>query len=542
MDTQKAKKAGFSKALIALTAAASCLVIYILACVLSPVTWSPDSSKIAMLVAPMDEDPDVYAIFTYDIATGERLLLDKVSKYGALSAPAWSPDGKWIAYYKADPSLQTDPNATTEKVTGEELFSEENRMLPSFLLDIAKEKWEQELKDRQTYAVKLMVITPGAKERKVLRVLKFVGDEDAHKGLPSIQPAWSTNSKSLFYIRVVDEGGGYIAGLDIDTGQTYIHLFCSIPMPIVSPDGNWLASWFEDTLILSRVDGTISKYIKTDGSEEYPFAAWSPDSKSILLTAKDTFLLIDTISGDKQLIRDPDAEPVAYGQFSPDGVRIYYVAGYQNEDPNSPEEKYGIKSMSLNDKRTTVLFAIPEEISIKLDSDMLTPFSVSPNGRMFLVRGLIEENNNPTSILLFWDGKKHKIVKTDSWLVKTLFPDEALIFEEKLIGKWKGKDGMTLISERAQENAYKFTVVKQNGEEKIYAANLYKQNNLMFLCVRTNEDDEIIYVKVDRIEPKLLLRKEMDYDEVAEMLSKPPELLKQETTAVDYEFEGTRVP
>jgi Tol biopolymer transport system component len=513
MDTQKTKKAGFSKALIALIAAVSCLVIYILACVLSPVTWSPDSSKIALLVTPMDEDPDVYAIFTYDIATGQRLLLDKVGKYGALSAPAWSPDGKWIAYYKADPSLQTDPNATTEKVTGDALFSEKNKMLPSFLLEIAKEKWEQELKDRETYAVKLMVVRPDAKERKVLRALKFVGDEDARKGLHVTQPAWSTDSKSLFYIRVVDDEGGYIAGLDIDSGQTYIHLFCSTPIPIVSPDGNWLASWFEDTLILSRVDGTISKYIKTDDSEEYPFAAWSPDSKSILLTAKDAFLLIDTISGDKRLIRDPDAEAVAYGQFSPDGVRIFYVAGYQNEDPNSPEEKYGIKSMSLNDRRTTVLFAIPEEISIKLDSNMLTPFSISPNGRMFLVRGIITENEDRTA-LLFWDGKKHKIVETAPWLVNILFADENLVFEEKLIGKWKGKDGETVVFEGMEEKAYK---------------------------ARSEQDNEIIYAKVDQIEPKLLLRG-MKYDEVAEMLSKPPELLKQETTEVDYAFEGTRVP
>jgi len=86
-----------------------------------------------------------------------------------------------------------------------------------------------------------------------------------------------------------------------------------------------------------------------------------------------------------------------------------------------------------------------------------------------------------------------------------------------------------------------FTLIEQNDEKQIYTASLYKQKNMMFLYVRSEQKDESIYVKVDRIQPKLLLREEMDYDEVAEMLSKPPELLQQKTTEVDYAFEGTRV-
>ena len=80
MDTQKVEKTISRQALIALIAAVSCLAIYILACVMSPVTWSPDSSRIALLVTPPGDNPDMFAIFTYNIATGKHLLLDEVDR------------------------------------------------------------------------------------------------------------------------------------------------------------------------------------------------------------------------------------------------------------------------------------------------------------------------------------------------------------------------------------------------------------------------------------------------------------------------------
>jgi len=311
-------------------------------------------------------------------------------------------------------------------------------------------------------------------------------------------------------------------------------------MPILSTDGKWVASLLEDTLILGRVDGTMCKYLKID-ELEYSFAIWSPDSRKLLLTAKNVLLLIDTNTGDKKLIRDPDAGLLGFGCFSPPGDSIYYLAGYESDDPNSPEPGFAIKSMNLNDKKTTVLFAIPEQIRVVLDGDALAQFSVSPNGRMFLLRAVKEDDSGEgKSILLFWDGKTPKIVETDPWLVKILFTDKDLIFEQKLIGKWKGKEGETAVFEGMEEKAYKITVTDKDGEKQTASANLFRQKNMMFLCVSFDDLDEIIYATVDQIEPKLLLRG-MDYGEAAEMLEKHPESLKQEADKVDYTFEGIRM-
>ena len=564
MDTQKTKKAGYSKALIALTAAVSCLVIYILACVMSPVTWSPDSSKIALLVTPPGDEPNKFAIFTYDIATGQRLLLDEVKKDGILSAPAWSPDGKWIAYYKVDPtppeepesSPQADPNATAnksqkpskEKATGEELFTEEDKILSPFLWEIVKEKISEK-EDRETFDVKLIVIRPDGRERKVLRVIKWLGDEESRLRLIFSPPQWSPDSRHIFYARCLGDDGKlfYISSLDLTTDKTEAHLFSSIGTPAVSGDGKWVASMLspdsdEAILTVARVDGSAHKYYKLDlqiSTEEKLFLTlmWAPDSKRILIAPNKQLCVVNAMTGQVRKYRDPDAKEIAYGIFSPQGDKLYYLAGFEKDDPNSDKEKINLMSMNLKDSKTQVVF----EVSRVPDLEGPGRFSISPNGKMVLLRCIMkDERERKKSALLFWDGKTKKIVETDPWLIKTLFTDKDLIFEKKLIGKWKGKDGETAVFEGTEEKAYKITVTDKDGEKETGTANLFRQKNMMFLCARSEQDNEIIYAKVDQIEPKLLLRG-MDYDELAEMLEKHPESLKQEADKVDYTFEGTRV-
>lgn len=589
MDAQEVKIIGCRKAWIAFVSALSCLIIYALACVLSPVSWSPDSSKIAILVTPHGEDPEkpnIFAIFTYDIATGDRVLLDEVKADGILSAPAWSPDGNWIAYYKVEPVSSpevipaSEPNATasvgdgsgkinkdkTEQpkppTTTRELFSEENKMLPSFLLELMKEL-VKEKEDADTFDVKLIMVTPDAKERKILQVMKWMGDisEDSVQALMmQMRPSWSADCERLFYVRLIEDLF-YTGSIDIATGKTYAHLVGSIGNPVVSPDDKWVASYLEQDkmLVATRVDGNMCKYFRLDLEMSRAFMQdlmfWSSDSKKVFVVDEHSILYaFDITSGEIEQYSRTDADNInAYYTLSSTGEKLYYINGLKDDDEedlsfNITEGIFSLRYINLQNKSTGTVFSFsgfPEH-------SQGGRFSIAPNGKIILLRAAIEnEYGRKRAVLIFCDGKTQKVVGTDRWLLKPFYDDSNLIFEEKLIGNWREENTQISITEGALEKTYTLTWT-EDDEEHHAAANLVQVKDMMFLEVFLDEsilekkdssNSHLLpdmFMRIHQIEPKLLLQP-MEYDEVAEMLKEDAEPLKRKDTETEdiVEFERT---
>jgi hypothetical protein len=387
--------------------------------------------------------------------------------------------------------------------------------------------------------------------------MKWAGGDNDRKSMVYFRPTWSPDCKRLFYVRAIKDES-YTASIDIATGTTYAHVLSATLNPAVSPDGKWVASYLEDgdTLVASRIDGSVCKYFKLDlemGHDGPPLmdvTFWSPDSRKVLVIDKDSALhSIDTASGQTELYKDPDANSIAFPTISPIDKKLYYLGGFRTGEEVPPPQTISLKRMDLQTKRTRTIFTFRlPEIS---GDDYGGLFSISPNGKIVLLRAIIkDESAEGKSALIFWDGKTQKIVKTDRWLLKPLYGDGNLIFEEKLIGKWRGEDSRITIAKGTQEKTYKLTWVEEDKEHHA-VANLVRLKGMTFLGVFLDEsllenrdasESHLLpdmFMRVVQTEPKLTLQA-IEYNELAEVLEKAAESIRPEDIGIENTAEFER--
>ena len=233
--------------------------------------WSPDGSRIAYHISP---DADI-GMINAD-GTGKRNLTNTVP--GGLGertnneefGPAWSPDGKRIAFYGDRAALAEPAN------------------------------WD-------IYAINL----DGSG-------LVNLSNSDGY----DYEPAWSPDGRKIAYFSGCGLG---VCLMNTDgTGQVSLTSTYVTASPSWSPDGRTIVfpalvdSHFEIRLI--NPDGTGERTIVTDGS--YPFEpVWSPDGSRIAFTTDG----IEVVNLDGTGRRKVTHSSAGRLTWSPDGTRIAYV-------------------------------------------------------------------------------------------------------------------------------------------------------------------------------------------------------------------------
>ncbi len=308
------------KATLAITIATGAFVWHMLACTESPMAFSPDGKNLAFVTMdPYDADDGLIAgqnTFRLMVLKDQKdIQVIEQAKDHMLSAPCYSPDGKYMAYLKV-------PLLTQEKrkqVAQMEKYGKELERIEQEAHESLKGLYQSDSPKQDEPDVTLMalpdidsnfniykhyIVAPPELPAKLIvrdiKTNKVISQTQINMGLSdsilmvylTCQPAFSPDSKWVYVpagrmvygVNIKTKEQGIVAGpLGLgDLATTSMHL---------SPDGKLLAALTGDdapVLVLANTDGRRTVYQRLGQSPSLSGMTWIDNKTLALLVPKKT--------------------------------------------------------------------------------------------------------------------------------------------------------------------------------------------------------------------------------------------------------------
>jgi Tol biopolymer transport system component len=196
--------------------------------------WSPQGDRVAFVGTgdATDQDENLLELYVMDVESGETRQLTENAARDA--DPTWSPDGKRIAFVRAD-YWATDKVETSLRVIQEDGSGEETLVQEDQGIFLGSPAWSPDGKriaySRATFAGERLELT--------LHVMRSDGSNVMQITAEAAQPAWSPDGKRIAFVSIADQLGEiYVADAN---GQNATRLTKSTKAndtaPAWSPDG-----------------------------------------------------------------------------------------------------------------------------------------------------------------------------------------------------------------------------------------------------------------------------------------------------------------
>jgi len=352
------------------------LVLPILAfvsCEPTYVSWGPASDQVASVWCRKIDGHEVFLLYLAEIDEQSPFLgmepsdvLDGTDGRGEfLSAPVWSPNGRYIAYYKVRPlfadSLGQDSVLDMHSLSWEHQLQKITVSQGRPKAIHSGENGPRGTDNYMSYEAELVIISPKTKQKKILKKLqwKFQGNTCRRHICRHLRPTWSQDSKRVFYSRPLLAKQYSIESVDLDGKDRREHMLSSLGIVYVSPDGRYVGTIYQKAVVMLDMATGKPKHVRLEFDGDNLNVAWANTLDKIAFPRANTIVVVSLQSGKSYYITDADVHAVETVVFSSKADQLYYIARMGPTKGRPEASVFTVRRVKLSDVGKKDLVSIP---------------------------------------------------------------------------------------------------------------------------------------------------------------------------------------